>query len=908
MKALRIYLALLFVVAAAASGLAAASTAGTSRWKQAPAPALQEAAPRRALALAGRAQTTSVQGTFLTSGDPVTFRLPGQPNPRVLFNQGYRIFVPSGATELNIELEILTPGGDLDLFVRFGEDVVVDNNEPVSDFASQTPGDGTESVTVPSSGLPLQSGFYFIGLGMISANTTVFGRITATVTGGDPQPFGVRLSSGIPQEFSIPPVDTPGLAIGELGFHIDVPQDASRLRVRATVEDPDASIRIFLRHGFDIFVSENGQLEFDRASPGGSNDETVTISTTTSPSLLRGTYWIGLGLNSTGTPFNGTVTATVETSQEPPPSIGLSRSQLPFNAVEGENPPPQSFSVSNEGGGTLSFTVSDNQPWVMVSPTSGSSSGAEQPIEVSVNTAGLAVGTHNAAITVEQTGGDDEATVSVTLNLSSAAPPGIALSTDALSFELREGSSPSPENPENTRSFRVRNAGGGQINYRVSADQPWLTPSPSQGVVTSEEDDISVVIDPRGLTPGVHQATVTVEDQAQGLEASVAVTLTLLENRPVPVVTTDFLRFEAEAGGAAPEPQFFSVGNSGGGVLEFLVEPSEEWIDVNPANGTLESGFDQIRVTVDISGLEPGTSAGEIVVREASASLGFGAAQTAEARVDVIVNVTDPLAGGMPPQIAENAVVNAASFVPFGEPGHATAPGSIVSIFGVNISGEPRQAGSIPLPLAVEGVSVTLDGIPAPLFFVSPGQINAQLPSRVRGTEAAVVVRNGAGESVEREIQINAVSPGVFTVSQQGAGQGIVTFANSTDLAAPESLIDELRSMGANASGRPAGTGDLVTIWCAGLGPVMPAIEDGRNSFDEDGFQLRETVSQPQVLIGGEAVPSQDVLFSGLAPEFVGLYQVNIRLADDLPRGDAVSVQLRIGGVESRPDVTFAIE
>ena len=107
------------------------------------------------------------------------------------------------------------------------------------------------------------------------------------------------------------------------------------------------------------------------------------------------------------------------------------------------------------------------------------------------------------------------------------------------------------------------------------------------------------------------------------------------------------------------------------------------------------------------------------------------------------------------PVLPSNAVVNAASFLPFGSPAHPTAPGSIVSIFGENFVASISSANAIPLPTVLEGVSVTFDEIPAPLFFVSPEQINAQLPAALQGDSALVVVRNTVGASEPQRIQIH---------------------------------------------------------------------------------------------------------------------------------------------------------
>ena len=276
------------------------------------------------------------------------------------------------------------------------------------------------------------------------------------------------------------------------------------------------------------------------------------------------------------------------------------------------------------------------------------------------------------------------------------------------------------------------------------------------------------------------------------------------------------------------------------------------------------------------------------------------------------------------PEVLENGVVNAASLIPFGQPGHPMAAGSMASIFGSNFSDDEHfEAETIPLPFELGGVSVTLNGEPAPLYGVWPDQINIQLSWELlemlqglnaspaqrqqRILTATLVVTNAAGSSAPREIQLDVFSPAIFTVEVSGSGQGAVTFANSAVLAAP---------LGFTANSRPAKEGDLLTIYANGLGPVEPPIRDGFNSCDPDGQCLpdssnvvvRHTTTRPVVTIGGAAVPEEDVLFSGLSAGFVGLNVITIRVPAGVAPGAAVPIVIRMDEVESRGDVTLAIE
>jgi uncharacterized protein (TIGR03437 family) len=251
------------------------------------------------------------------------------------------------------------------------------------------------------------------------------------------------------------------------------------------------------------------------------------------------------------------------------------------------------------------------------------------------------------------------------------------------------------------------------------------------------------------------------------------------------------------------------------------------------------------------------------------------------------------------PVMHQNGVVNAASFTPFGVMGHAVAPGSIVSIFGDHLATHHSAADTLPLPFSLRGVSVTFNGIPAGLFFVSPGQINAQLPWGLTGGSAEIRVTDLAGMSQSRTIQLNTVSPAIFTMNRQGSGQGAVLFANTLNLAA---------SMGAFGppfeNSRPAAAGDVLTIFANGLGAVIPPVGNGQNSMD----QLRITAARPTVIVGNVTVPDDDVLFSGLAPQYVSLYQINFRMPAGVQPGNAVPIRIRMSGAESPGTVTIAVQ
>jgi len=205
-------------------------------------------------------------------------------------------------------------------------------------------------------------------------------------------------------------------------------------------------------------------------------------------------------------------------------------------------------------------------------------------------------------------------------------------------------------------------------------------------------------------------------------------------------------------------------------------------------------------------------------------------------------------------------VLNGASFAPTTYP---ISAGTIVSLFGTGMAppGTLTNAGAIPLPTALSGVSVTIDGVPAPLFFVSPVQINAQVPFATAGTSAVIVVTNGGVVSNAVSVPLGQTSPGVFSVNFNGLGAGIIV---DSDTFQPISADN------------PASEGQFVSIFLTGLGDVNPPVADGTAAPSVEPL-ARTTDQNIQVLFGFEALYGTD-LWSGAAPNFVGLYQINVQV------------------------------
>lgn len=241
------------------------------------------------------------------------------------------------------------------------------------------------------------------------------------------------------------------------------------------------------------------------------------------------------------------------------------------------------------------------------------------------------------------------------------------------------------------------------------------------------------------------------------------------------------------------------------------------------------------------------------------------------------VSVFNPSPGGgtsnaltftISPLVNPGGIVGGASFAA----GAAVAPGSFISIFGSGLATAASSASSTPLPTTLLTTSVRINATQIPLYYVSPNQINAQVPfETLAGPATLSVTVNGV------------LSPAVF-LPVASTAPGIFLYGTNRAVAVnPDGSI--------NASNNPAKPGDVVVVYMTGQGAVSNPPPDGAPAL---GSPLSQTVATTTATIGGT---NGEVIFSGLAPGFVGLLQVNIQIPN-VAAGDQPLV-VTIGGSAS---------
>ena len=228
-----------------------------------------------------------------------------------------------------------------------------------------------------------------------------------------------------------------------------------------------------------------------------------------------------------------------------------------------------------------------------------------------------------------------------------------------------------------------------------------------------------------------------------------------------------------------------------------------------------------------------------------------------------------------PPKIDQ--VVNAADFTP------SLAPGGLMTIFGSQLSPVNIATKEIPLPSALGDSCMTVNGMPMPILFVSPSQINAQLPFEATGN-VTLVLRTPGGISDNYNLTLMPGAPSVFRSGVAGPETNIPTIVRDAN----NVLV---------TSSNPVHRGDTLVIYATGLGQTAPAVSAG---LPAPADTLATVLTPPEVTLGGVSLP---VLFAGLTPGQVGLYQINVSVPRNVPTGLSVPLNISQSGASTSINV-----
>lgn len=187
----------------------------------------------------------------------------------------------------------------------------------------------------------------------------------------------------------------------------------------------------------------------------------------------------------------------------------------------------------------------------------------------------------------------------------------------------------------------------------------------------------------------------------------------------------------------------------------------------------------------------------------------------------------------------------------------SVAAGSIISVYGAGLASSTAQAGSTPLPTQLGNAMLIVNNQPLGLFYVSATQINAYLPPGLSGLTPITASNTGGGQHTIQVLLASAV-PAIFTQDSSGTGVASALHASGQPVTAAN----------------PAAAGEVISLYLTGLGAT----------YSSGG--LDNTVIVPQVYVSSLSTPAS-VTFSGLAPGFIGLNQVNFQVPNGLSTANA---------------------
>jgi uncharacterized protein (TIGR03437 family) len=283
-------------------------------------------------------------------------------------------------------------------------------------------------------------------------------------------------------------------------------------------------------------------------------------------------------------------------------------------------------------------------------------------------------------------------------------------------------------------------------------------------------------------------------------------------------------------------------GDEAWSVTAYPANQKSNWLSVSPKSGR---GPAQVNLTASPAGLANGVYSAKLIVQSE-----YMTPQVIEVPITFLVGVS----GGSSITGAQNA----ASFQ------QVFAPGMLMSLYGTKLANSTQSAQSLPLPLKLDGVSATVNGVPAPLWFVSPGQINLQIPYETT-LGAALVVVNNNDQLSSYTIQVSSAAPGIFN------NAGAITPTPSAD------------------------RGGVVSIYLTGEGELTPMVDTGAPPpANTAAGALPKPRAPVKVTVGG--VPAE-VTFIG-NPWLVGITQLNFKIAANTPAG-AQPVVVTVGGAAS---------
>lgn len=578
---------------------------------------------------------------------------------------------------------------------------------------------------------------------------------------------------------------------------------------------------------------------------------------------------------------NGTITISVPNSSTPALSIpvtlnvsstallNLSANWIDVTMLSGASLATQTVSLTSTDSTILSFaaTAATNPiglTWLSVVPNTGVT---PSNLLINISPADLGVGAYEGTVTVTV---KDLASQVIHVHLL-VVSSNVAANPASLTLMQAVGG------PAVSQTVQITGVPAGTtVGALVTTflGTGWLQATVSGTTVT-------VTADTTNLPQNTYSGVVTVIVPGAGNNPLyIPVTLTLAASNTL-VLSATTANFGYQIGSnVLAGPQTVQVTTTGPSVpitAVFTPTSGGNFVTVTPAGGNTPVALSIALNTSVLATLGAGTYTGNVVVSSASIPNG-----------SVSIKVTLTVSGPTGPAIG--SLVNGASFL-----AGAVSPGELISIFGNNLGPSPGinftpDNGHVDTLLG--GVTVTFNGVAAPLIYVGALQINAIVPYEVGevalGSAINVVVTYNNIISASFAVISTGTVPGIFSANQTGNGQGAILNSNES----------------ANNESNPAPKGSTVSIYATGEGLLVPPVATG--SMSGPSLPLPKPAAAVSVTIGGQPAT---ISYAGEAPTLVsGVLQVNAVIPTNIGSGNQLVVLTIGNNSNTQQAITVAVQ
>ena len=545
------------------------------------------------------------------------------------------------------------------------------------------------------------------------------------------------------------------------------------------------------------------------------------------------------------------------------PVIGVSVQGVHFDARQNNGDAnTEMVSVLDLGDGAVNWqaqieTVSGGG-WLSLGAASGQSTAAKTSLlSLSADPGSLAPGAYYALVRISDPNAlNSPQFLMAVLSVESAStPPSPQPVPEGLFFAAAAGSLSPP-----AQKATIFASSSMPVPFQASANTSdggnWLTVTPASGSTSTQAPaQVSITVSALSLKAGVYRGEVTISFSNTDVRS---ITVTFVVQPSTGGLFSPKVR-EAVAGCTpaklvlAPTSLTNNFAAPAGWPTTLALQLADDC--ASPVlNGQVVATFSNgdpalsMKLTDPTAGVYAATWSPSKVSGAMTVTAHAAAPSLAATTVDFVGSVTPNKA----PVLATNGTLNNLNPIV----GAPVAPGTVAQVYGSNLAPSQAEPGVVPLPKTFNGTRMLVGSFEAPLYFLSDGQLNVQIPTELQpDKEYAIVVQANGGLTLPDTLVTAAATPGLISVGQH----------------LDYSSID---------SGSPAASEETIYVYLVGMGPTTPTVASGVGA---PASPLANADNRPVITIGGRQTT---ILFAGLSPGSVGLYQVILTLPMGLPSGD----------------------